>query len=261
MTFTRNENGDVNSRVISNEIVYWAMEESEKAEEDRKLGVLLCEGDENSIDCAVYRLVFPNLLVIPVGGCSNVMRIVPNLRIKLAPFNMYAFGIIDRDALSKKEIKRLLKTHGINTTKLPFIENIICAPETLKIICKYKDIDYDYLLHQVQTELMKILWQKFKETLPINLGIEKNERLKVLMIGASTKRQDILKEVSENNILYSYRDKIITVIIGSHIGIKNKKEYYNMVIEMIKDDHYRDDLLAVFAKFIPKLEPYDIDSY
>ncbi|MBR3280410.1 MAG: hypothetical protein IKI57_01005 [Clostridia bacterium] len=259
--FTRNENGDVNSKVVSNEIVFWAMEETEKAEEERKQGVLLCEGDENSIDCKVYSLVFPNLLVVPVGGCSNVMRIVPNLRIKLAPFKMYAFGIIDRDALSKKEIKRLLKTHGINTTKLPFIENIICAPETLRIICKYKDIDADELIHQVQTELMKILWQKFKETLPINLGIEKNEKLKILMIGASTKRQDILKEVDENNILYSYRDKIITVIIGAHIGIRNKKDYYAMIIDMINNPEFRDDLATVFAKFIPKLEVYDFEKY
>ena len=250
----------VSTKTICNEIVMWAVGESKK-KETNYIGVLLCEGDESSVDCAVYRIVFPDLLVVPVGGCATVVRMLPNLRVKLAPFKMYAFGMIDRDALSKKEIKKLLKTTGVNTTKLPFIENIICAPETLKFVCKYKGVEYEPVLQTVQAELMKTLWQRFKETLPINLGFEKNEKIIVLRLGASTKSHDISKEVDESNILYSYRDKVITSIIGTHVGIKGKKAYYSMILDMIKDDEYKDDLAKTFARFVPKLELYKFDDY
>jgi len=255
--FNRTITGEVNYRTISKEIVAWALEESTK--EDGKLGVLLCEGDENSIDNIVYSLVFPNLLVVPVGGCSTVSRILPKLRMELSLLNLYAFGIIDRDALSKKEVKRLFNNKGIYTTKLPFIENIICTPEVLRYVCQYLEIDYYDLLNKVEKELLKILWQKLKEALPINLGIEKNERIIYLKIGASTKRQAIEKRVDRESILYSYRDKIITTIIGTHIGLQGKKAYYNFIKDLINMEEYRDPLSKAFAKFIPKLELYDLE--
>lgn len=255
--FNRTITGEVNYRTISKEIVAWALEESTK--EDGKLGVLLCEGDENSIDNIVYSLVFPNLLVVPVGGCSTVSRILPKLRMELSLLNLYAFGIIDRDALSKKEVKRLFNNKGIYTTKLPFIENIICTPEVLRYVCQYLEIDYYDLLNKVEKELLKILWQKLKEALPINLGIEKNERIIYLKIGASTKRQAIEKRVDRESILYSYRDKIITTIIGTHIGLQGRKAYYNFIKDLINMEEYRDPLSKAFAKFIPKLELYDLE--
>jgi len=255
--FNRTITGEVNYRTISKEIVAWALEESTR--EDGKLGVLLCEGDENSIDNIVYSLVFPNLLVVPVGGCSTVSRILPKLRMELSLLNLYAFGIIDRDALSKKEVKRLFNNKGIYTTKLPFIENIICTPEVLRYVCQYLEIDYYDLLNKVEKELLKILWQKLKEALPINLGIEKNERIIYLKIGASTKRQAIEKRVDRESILYSYRDKIITTIIGTHIGLQGRKAYYNFIKDLINMEEYRDPLSKAFAKFIPKLELYDLE--
>ena len=253
------EHSEVKHKNICNEIVCQAISESEK--EDHKIGVLLCEGDEYSIDQAVYRLVFPDLLIFPVGGCSNVMRMVNQLRTKLAPFEMYAFGIIDRDALSKKDIKRLRDNLGVYTTKLPFIENIICSPEVLKFVSKYRNLDYEDFLRKVQEELVKILWQRLKETLPINIAVEKNEKIEHLFIGAYTRKKEIVKEVCAKNILYSYRDKVITVIVGTHAGIKGKKAYYSMILDMIDSEEYREDLQRVFSMFIPKLEFYDFDDY
>ncbi|MBR6253482.1 MAG: DUF4435 domain-containing protein [Clostridia bacterium] len=256
--FYRDENGLVNNRTIAREIAFWAFDEVKKP--DHKLGVLLCEGDENSIDKYVYEIVFPDLLVIPVGGCSNVTRLIPRIRELLSLCDMYAYAIIDRDALSKKETKRLYQSKGIYTTKLPFIENIICSPEVLRYVCERQGISYYDTLEKVQKELVKILWQKLKEALPINLGIEKNERILFLKIVASTRVKSIEKIVDKSTILYSYRDKVITTIVATHIGIKGKRAYYNYMLEMINDDQYRDALARAFAKFIPKLELYDLNK-
>ena len=256
--FARDATGNVNNRTIVKEIAFWAFDEVKK--EEHKIGVLLCEGDENSIDKAVYEIVYPDLLVVPVGGCSSVTRLLPRLKQVLSLCDMYAYAIIDRDALSKKEKNELFQRRGIYTTKLPFIENIICSPEVLIYICERENLDYDFTLDKIQKELMKILWQKLKEALPINLGIEKNELIHYLQIGASTKRKSIKKVVTKSSILYSFRDKIITMIVGTHLGLKGKKAYYNYIIDMIQNDEYRDVLSHTFASFLPKLELYNLNK-
>ncbi len=253
--FNRNSNGDINVHSIVREIFDWALEE--KGKQDSKFGVLICEGDENSIDNAVYSLVFPDLMVVPVGGCSTVSRLLPRLRDRLSLIDMYVFGIIDRDALSKKETRRLYQKSGLYTTKLPFIENIICSPEVIRYVCDYTHNNYDDLINKIETELLKILWQKLKEALPINLGIEKNERIEYLGISASTKKQTIKKRVDKGSILYSYRDKVITMIVGNHIGLNGKKAYYDFMKELIANEEYKDALSKTFSKFLPKLELYD----
>ena len=259
MVFEQDNNFEFDGKGLCNEITMHVLEEKER--NPYKLGVLICEGDKNSIDFAVYSLVFPDLIVIPVGGCSTVMRMLKQLRAKLSPFGVYAFGIIDRDALSKKEIKKLYQSRGVNTTKLPFIENIICSPEVLKFVCKYKQLEYEPFLKTVEEELVKILWQRLKETLPINIAVEKSEKIEYLFFGAFTKKQEIVKEVSAKNILYSYRDKIITAIVGSHLGIRGKRAYYMMISEMIENEEYKDDLAKIFAMFIPKFELYNLEEY
>ena len=256
--FTRDSQGNVINRTIVKEITFWAFDEVKKP--NHKIGVLLCEGDENSIDKAVYEIVYPDLLVVPVGGCSSVTRLLPRLKETLSLCDMYGYAIIDRDALSKKEKRDLFSRRGIYTTKLPFIENIICSPEVIKIICEREGLNYQFILDKIQKELLKNLWQKLKEALPINLGIEKNEQIIYLQIGASTRKKPISKLVTKSSILYSYRDKIITLIVGTHIGLKGKKAYYNYVIEMINDIEYRDILSRTFASFLPKLELYDLNQ-
>lgn len=246
-------------RNITNEILDFVVENILRM--DNIIGILICEGDINSIDYAVYSAVFPDLYVIPVGGCSTVTRLTRRLMEKLSIFDFYVFGIIDRDALSKREIKLLYRNASVYTTKLPFIENIICAPETLIQVANYKNIDPDVLISKVQDELIKILWQKLKEALPINLGISKNEKIGFLSIGASTRRQQISKEVCQSNVLYSYRDKVITNIVASHIGLKTRKDYYNLIKSMLVDDTYRPLLVKVFTNFIPKLELYNLNDY
>ncbi len=255
--FTRNENGEVNLKAICNEIYGWALTEVNRPIESRRIGVLLCEGDESSVDMAVYQLVFPNLLVVPVGGCSNVIKFTNTLRKWLRKVKMYCFGIVDRDSLSKQEIKRLYENSGVCTTKLPFIENLISTPEVIKCVCEYKKVDFIPFLHSVQEDVMKHLWRTLKDTIPINISIEKRESIKSLYLRASTSSKEVSKEVNPDNVLYVFRDKGITSIISSKLGIKGKHGYYSMIIELVKMKEYQDELRHAFSRYIPVLEPYE----
>lgn len=253
----RKEESARQQKIYAHTIVLTAMDEIERNPE--KIGVLLCEGDENSIDKVIYSAVFPNLVIVPLGSCCTIMRILNRVKRTLATDKIYAFGIIDRDALSKSEIKRLKKERGVYTTKLPFIENIACAPEVIRYVCEDLCLDYEKVIEKIHEQLIKTLWQKLKEALPINLGIEKNERIEMIQIGASTKRKTILKTVDRENILYAYRAKVIVSVVASEMGMKNRDEYYGKIKQMLMDERYYDNLVKVMSNFIPKLEAYNFD--
>lgn len=247
-----------NQKMHAQTIVNYVLDEVEKNSE--KIGVLLCEGDENSIDKIVYSAVFPDLVIVPLGSCCTIMRLLSRVKKILASYHLYAFGIIDRDALSKPEIKKMKETRGVYTTKLPFIENIVCAPEMLNHLCEDMNLNYEETLEKINEQLMKILWQKFKESLPINLGIEKKERIESLQIGAHTKKKDIEKVVNRDNILYAYRSKVIVSIVANELHIDGRKGYYEKIKQMLADENQHESLVKVFANFIPLLELYDFEA-
>lgn len=247
-----------NQKVHAQAIVNYVLDEVEN--DSKKIGVLLCEGDENSIDKLVYSAVFPDLVIVPLGSCTTVMRILNRVKKLLASCHLYAFGIIDRDALSKPEIKKMKNDRGVYTTKLPFIENIVCAPEMISHLCEDMGLNYEETLEKINEQLMKILWQKFKEALPINLGIDKKERIESLQIGAHTKKKDIEKVVNRDNILYAYRSKVILSIVANELHLDGRKGYCEKIKQMLADENHHESLVKVFASFIPLLETYDFEE-
>jgi len=233
----------------------------DKIDEDkRKVGVLVCEGDESSIDFAVYRAIFPELVILPVGGCGAVVNIIKKIKKELAFFDVYAFGITDRDALSKGEIKQLYDEHGIYTTKIPFIENIICCPNVLSYVCEDLGLDSEVIIGKVQKCLMLTLWRKMKETLPINLGILRDEEIEQLRFGASTEEKTIEKLVDSENILYAYRSKRIVAIVANELHMRNAKEYYEKIKQMLADKRYRSKLVRAMACYVPDLKLYSFEE-
>ncbi len=215
-------------------------------------GILLCEGDESSIDKAVYSAIFEDLYVFPVGSCETVKNILPRVRKRLLAYGVHTFGIIDRDALSKIEMRQLLKCIGVTTTKLPFIENMICTPEMIRVICQKKGFSFEEKLHKIQITLMRVLWQKLKEALPINIGIRKNERLWELMIGATTKKNAFHKVVTKENILYVFRDKVVVSVVAASLGINGKQAYYNEIKQLLSSEEYKEVTVKNLKKYIGK---------
>ena len=245
------------AKVLAKDIVDFVLDEIEK--DPSKIGVLLCEGCGTSIDKTVYSAIFPNLIVIPVGSCTTIMRLLYRVRRKLQAYGIYAFGIIDRDALSKQEIKNVFAEKGIYTTKLPFIENIICAPEVLMYVCEEKNLDFEYVKKKIQNELIKMLWQHLKETLPINIAIQKDEWIENIAIRAATKQKKVEKLVDRDSILYAYRDKVIVSVVANAVGIRHRKDYYEEIRILLQKEKYRDALIRVMAKYVPKLELYELN--
>ena len=63
------------------------------ANHDKK-GILLCEGKETSFDKVLYSAVYPELIVVPSNGCTDIIKLLPFVK----KYSEYpSFVIIDRD--------------------------------------------------------------------------------------------------------------------------------------------------------------------
>lgn len=216
-------------------------------------GVILCEGTETSVDCKLYQKIYPLLLVVPVGGWSDVKRFQQIIKRKIK--NCYPiYGIIDRDSRSKSEIKKL-KSTGIYCTKLPFIENVISCPEVISIFAEEKSFSLNYTLSTIQKNLMGILSQKLRDALPINIPIDIEEPISSITI--KIKKADgtvIEKTVDEANIMYAYRDKAVANEAADALRIVGRKNYYNYFMKCLDDEVLGPKLLKCVSRFLPIID-------
>lgn len=93
--------------------------------------VLFVEGEDSSLDLAIYRLIFPNVSVIAKGSCRNVEQSVAGLRGIPSVHWVKAWGLIDNDRRTPAEIEKL-KNSGIFALACFSVESLYYHPETQK---------------------------------------------------------------------------------------------------------------------------------
>lgn len=222
----------------------------ERYDKSSYVGVLLCEGDENSIDVKLYSKVYPYFFVIPVGGWSDVLKLVHSIEKRNEEIEI--FGLIDRDANTKKTIKNLREEKKVYCTKLPFIENVICTPEMIKVLCKHKNLDYKRIIKGINETIMNVLSSKIRESLPINVYVPDNECIEsVTIVIIRSNGQSIEKTVNDSSCLYTYRDKAIANIVANAINLKNRQEYYAYIAELLETPNVSADIVKVTKNYLP----------
>lgn len=214
-----------------------------------KLGTLLCEGLENSIDFELYSAYYDYLIVIPYNGCADIKRMVPRIR----KFSEYpVFGIIDRDELSKRKIK-VLAQNGIYTTKLPFIENIICCPEVLKIVTPKRGLNYSDVIAKVRSSLTSTLAERLMNLNPFDVGLQDGQEILYVDIAIATKERIISKRIDLNNVLYTFRDKVIASEVANALEINGREHYYEFIKEQLNSE-LRHKLLITMGRYLPEIK-------
>lgn len=236
-----------NEKLMAIEIAEYAANiiENDKS----KVGILLCEGLENSIDVALYSVYYENFVVIPYNGCSDVKRMVPRI-IKYSEYPV--FGIIDRDDLSKRKMKELAK-RGIYTTKLPFIENIICCPEVLKLVTPQKGLNYSEVITKVRTSLTSILAERLMQLNPFDVDIPEGQEILYVNITIATKERTVSKRIDLNNVMYTFRSKVIASEVANALGINGREHYYEFIKEQINSE-LRHKLMVVMGRYLPEIK-------
>lgn len=97
--------------------------------------VVFVEGENGSHDVSLYREVLPNFLIIPRGGCSQVIQSVKALKTNPQLHHLDVYGLIDRDRRVPAEIEEL-ERHSVFVTSVAEVENYFCTREVLEIVSK-----------------------------------------------------------------------------------------------------------------------------
>jgi hypothetical protein len=97
--------------------------------------VLFVEGTEGSLDTTIYRCCFPDLTVIPMGSCEEVIHAVVTMRRHSALTRVTCSGIVDADDYQPEDIA-ILGQYGVAVLPVSEVENLVLLPEVSRAIAE-----------------------------------------------------------------------------------------------------------------------------
>lgn len=95
--------------------------------------ILFVEGREQSLDANLYRALFPNVSIIPVGGCDDVIKSVDGMRNTKDHHNVRAFGLIDGDNRDPEDHPRLVE-RGIHPLETYSVESLYYCMDAIRAV-------------------------------------------------------------------------------------------------------------------------------
>jgi hypothetical protein len=89
--------------------------------------VLIVEGDGGSLDSALYRRVYDEFTVVPVGSCEQVIHTVAAFASRPELHRVGCAGLVDADGRTNAEAA-YLETKGVYRLPVSEIENVLLLP-------------------------------------------------------------------------------------------------------------------------------------
>ena len=238
--------------------------------------VLFIEGEKSSFDHKIYQVIYNSHLVIPMGGCSNVIESTKTLRQLPQLHHLSINGLIDRDFKPDKELEKL-KEHGVYTIDVAEIENLLCVPELIEYVAKYqalcpvkkqsdvlkfvKDAFKNEIDHQVSKKTtfeIKYHLNSFNDKSNGIENIEKQLSTLFKTIGAKekfTQHYELFLRLIESDdyigILKTYNRKSLAERISPILGL-GKSEYPKFILRLLSTSK-RHDIRSIFQKYTPSL--------
>ena len=232
--------------------------------------ILFCEGVKGSIDERVYSILFPELTIMPVGSCFDVINHTKTFN-KLQNVNTKAFGLIDSDHHDTTRLEKLIKS-DIYSFSVAEVENLFLDSEFLTILAKQILID-EVNVDLIKTDVIKEL-DKLKEIQASNYvstkvnyyftdsDVSKGNALAQL----ETNYQNFLDNISINNwfteriaelnqiianidydkVLVSFNHKGIRNIASKHLNIS---DFTDRSIKLLQGN---DDAKSALNKYFPE---------
>lgn len=179
--------------------------------------IVLVEGNENSYDCKIYRVLFPNCKIIPVESCSKVKELVRSFNSKnsnlLKNGAVKVYGIVDRDRMNDSEVAEL-NNENILVLNVAEIENVFLLTDVITLVAtqqEKKSDEIQNIITKCQSKIFKLL--ESEKTNQCNLYL-KNVLLNKIEIEVLNKKiteqnksSDFYKGLLENLIKSDFFDK------------------------------------------------------
>ena len=97
--------------------------------------VLFVEGDGGSLDSSLYRRVYNDFTVIPVGSCEQVIHTVSSFAARPELHRVGCAGLVDRDGRSNAEAA-YLEAKGVYCLPVSEVENLLLLPGVFVAVAK-----------------------------------------------------------------------------------------------------------------------------
>ena len=249
--------------------------------------ILFVEGQENSLDQAVYRACYPEWTIIPSNSCTEVIHAVNSLNNHPSFTRINCAGIVDADYRGTDEIQKL-NNQNIYVLTVLEIENLFLLDDVLEIIAEleqYNDkTEKENLIQEITSQLLDTinknrnsyiveygklqLSRSFSRLSPSDDKIKKQESLieffnKSLDELKNSFQEDlqkteynINKAIEEKNIkelLKWYNGKGEGLSIISKILKKQKKEDFLQWIKRLLENS-NENLIDVLKKHLPEIK-------
>lgn len=118
--------------------------------------ILFVEGDDNSLDKALYRSIYPGWTVIPRGSCQNVIHAVVTLRANQSLTRVKCAGIVDADGHSDEEMEAF-KELGVKVLPVSEIENVFLIPSVSREIAIKENYPEDEIIRKLDIILDDVI--------------------------------------------------------------------------------------------------------
>lgn len=110
--------------------------------------VLFVEGDGGSLDSALYRRVYDDFTVVPVGSCDQVIHTVAAFAARPELHRVGCAGLVDADGRTDGEAS-YLETKGVYRLPVSEIENVLLLPGVFLALAA----SLNFSVHEAQASL------------------------------------------------------------------------------------------------------------
>ena len=229
--------------------------------------ILFVEGDsDNSLDFPLYTALFPDISVIPKGGCEEVQKAVLGLRESSDIHDVEAFGLIDRDNRKDEDVKRL-EGKGVFALEVYSVEALYYCSDAIAAVAYEQarlrgEEDGTQLIESAKKESIKVLkdhaeemtakrcqqqiqelilskipnWESIKDNsiqsfcIPIDSQFYSKELAHFNKLAAEENLDKLIAR-------YPVRQSCALETIARSLVCKNRTDYESIVINLIRRDN------------------------
>jgi len=236
------------------------------------------EGDETSLDIAIYRACFSEWTVIPRGSCENVIHSVVTMRHNQELTRVTCSGMVDADDYQPEDIRRL-NALGISVLPVSEIENVILLPSVSIEIARTEgfegqelenqlaslkasvfsslnsqrainDVVVRYCRRRIDRSMKKLDLSAAADMVALSAEYEnQTSALDILGIGSAmeARLQEAIQENDLPKLLANYDNKGLMALAASHLKRTKLDAFESWLLRMLRNAKAPDLVAAIQA--------------
>jgi ABC-type dipeptide/oligopeptide/nickel transport system ATPase component len=221
--------------------------------------ILFVEGDESSLDAAIYRCCYPDWTVIPRGSCEQVIHSVVTMRRNNELTRVTCSGIVDADDYQASDIAYLGQL-GVAVLSVSEIENVILLPTVSRAIAVsegYEGVDLETRLSSLQNAIFDTL----KSTAAIDAVVTRYCRRRIDRL---LKKFDLSRSSTISDITAEYNRQVAALNIADIARLATdriEKALLDHDLPALLANYDNKALLQLAAKFLKSSKLDDFEAW